>query len=205
MNTRSHSLLKSHTSARPGPRRRVLLLCDDRKGHADNVYDSIDALNATRHITYKINPRGISMPGSLKLDDFDAVVIHWTLLAISDHYLGPDWREAIRAFNGVKIQLIQDDYRWIYRSAEMMRHLGIQVLYTVVHTTNLERVWEPSVLPNVEKRSYLTGYVPNRLVNLHTKSTAERTIDVGYRGRTLPFWLGKLGQEVLSHVVFVAI
>lgn len=175
----------------------MLLLCDDRKGHADNVYDSIDALNATRHITYKINPRGISMPGSLKLEDFDAVVIHWTLLAISDHYLGPDWREAIRVFNGVKIQLIQDDYRWIYRSAEMMRHMGIQVLYTVVHTTNLDRVWEPSVLPNVEKRSYLTGYVPNRLVNLRTKSTAERTIDVGYRGRKVPYWLGKLGQEKL--------
>jgi len=41
----------------------------------------------------------------------------------------------------------------------------------------------------------LTGYVPESLQNVPRLPLIERPIDVGYRGRDLPFWLGRLTQE----------
>jgi hypothetical protein len=185
----------THASPLLCGRRRVLLLCDDGAGHAETVYDSIDAVGNTRHRTFQMNPRGMAMPSSLEMRDFDAVIIHWSLVSIVDHYLGPDWREAIRNFSGVKIQLIQDDYRWVNRSIAMARYLGIHVLFSVVDPSILRIVWKPEELPGVEVRSYLTGYVAEQLRTTTSKPLTARTIDVGYRGRALPFWLGRMGQE----------
>ena len=46
-----------------------------------------------------------------------------------------------------------------------------------------------------ETHSTLAGYVPESLEKSTAPRMTERTIDVGYRGRELPYWLGTLGQE----------
>jgi len=175
--------------------RNVLLICDLSKSHAATVIDSIAAFSQSKHRIYKINPLGVSLPRHLDLRLFDVVVIHWSIFCIHDHYLGPAWREAIAAFPGLKIQFIQDDYRWVRKIAACIRGMGIHVLYTLAPEKIRDLLWEPELLPNVEKRTYLAGYVPDYLLDAKVPPPSKRKIDVGYRGRSVPYWLGRLALE----------
>lgn len=188
-------------SERPGARAAgrplsVLLLCDAARGHAATVLDQIAAFRRySRHRFAIFNPLRVARSRSLDLDEFDVVVIHYSIFVISDAHLAPSFREKLRAFRGPKIQLIQDDYRRIDEMAAMMRQLEIDVLYTLYPEREIHRVWGESRLPGVEVRSYLAGYVSENLLAIPNRPIEERPIDIGYRGRVVPFWLGWLGQE----------
>ena len=51
----------------------------------------------------------------------------------------------------------------------------------------------PWTLPSA--RTMVTGYVPEKLKCLNGKAMSERRIDVGYRARKCPFWLGRKSHE----------
>jgi hypothetical protein len=173
----------------------MLLLCDNNRKHADTILDHISAFtDLSTHDVLIFNPRWLKSSNYLDLDEFDVVVIHYSLVIISDHYLAPDFREKIRRFKGLKIQFIQDDYRWVNDICDMMRFMGIEILFTLVPTDQISKVWDER-LPGVLKLNTLGGYIPERLVGLETLPIKSRPIDVGYRGRILPYWIGELGQE----------
>jgi len=173
----------------------VLMLCDDNPGHANTVLHHINGLvSHSRHRIRKFNPRGLHSNRFLDLREFDVVVVHWSLVIISDHYLAPAFREKIAQFPGLKVQFLQDCYRWVDQIAEMMRTLGTDVLFTLVPEPLFDTVWRPR-LPGVRLITTLAGYVPEELIGLPVPPIASRVIDIGYRGRTIPFHLGRLGQE----------
>ncbi len=182
--------------SRPPPTRRfrVLLLADDDSGHADTVLDHIRGLAASRHDVTIYNPRGIPRALLLDLSLFDAVVIHYSIVLTSSHYLSDWFRERIMRFTGQKIVFVQDEFRWVDRQVAEMQRLGIDVLFSCVPEKALPDVYG-SRLEGIEVRPTLTGYVPRRLVGLDVPRISDRRVDVGYRGRTLPYWLGRLAQE----------
>lgn len=182
---------------RPCPERlSVLLLCDDFRGHANTVLDHISALiKYSEHIVRTFNPRGLSDSRCLDLSEFDVVVIHYSVFVISDHYLSPRFRDKLREFEGLKVQFIQDEYRRVDEMAAMMRFLGIHVLFTLLPSPEIPKVYSDARLPGVVKVHSLAGYVPERLVGVEVPATERRPVDIGYRGRTLPFWLGRVAQE----------
>lgn len=174
----------------------VLLLCDDSRGHANTVRQHIAAFKRfSRHDVRIFNPRGLTRSYFLDLDEFDVVVIHYSLVIISDHYLAPAFREQIRRFSGLKMQFIQDEYRWVDDITDMMRYLGIHVLWTLVPPAEIPKVYDDRRLPGVRKIHTLGGYVPDDLGAIVPPHVEARPIDIGYRGRTLPYWLGTLAQE----------
>ncbi len=131
----------------------------------------------------------------LDLSRFDAIIVHYTLVACHDTYLSPTSRERINAFKGLKAIFIQDEYRFVDASVDAMRQLGIHVLFTCVPEDEIEKVYSTSRLPGVAKVNVLTGYVPEGLTGRKVPDPITRPIDVGYRGRDVPAWLGELGQE----------
>jgi hypothetical protein len=185
----------------------ILLLCDDDHNHANTVLDHIGAFTGlSRHEVYAFNCRRLIIGNKfLNFDAFDVVIIHYSIFVISDYYIHPDLREKLRRFQGLKIQFIQDDYRRIDAFAAMMRYMGIHILFTLYPTPLIPKVWDESRLPGVVKISTLTGYVPDRLVNFKAPPLDSRPLDIGYRARKLPYWLGefsqekyRIGQEMLS-------
>jgi len=176
-------------------RRSVLLLCDDSPSHADTVLDHIQALSASsRHDVHRLNPRGATLPRLLRLGAFDAVAIHYSLVCTVDHYLSPQWRAAISAFQGLKVQFIQDEYRWVEAVTAMVRQLGVNVLFSALPPEEMRKIYQDR-LPGVRLEHTLTGYVPDRLVGVTTPDVAERPRHIVYRGRELPFWLGDLAND----------
>ena len=103
----------------------VLLLADDDSAHANTILEHIDALTTlSRHEVVTYNPRALRGSVALDLDEFDASSIHYSLVTINDGYLAPSFRAKLRRFDGLKVQMIQDDYRWVQEFWAMIRELG---------------------------------------------------------------------------------
>ncbi len=179
----------------PRPPLNLLLLCDYQTAIAATVRDHIAALETySRHRYHRLSILG-DIPPTLDLARFDGVVIHYTLFACSDRYLSPAARSRLGAFKGLKAMYIQDEYRVVDASIAAMREIGINLLFTCVPEPEIDKVYSPEKLPGVTKVNVYTGYVPEELARRKVPPTAERPIDIGYRGRNVPAWLGKLGQE----------
>ena len=176
----------------------VLLLCDDDPSHAGNVIDHIGALTGhSRHHVVRVNPRVGDRGAQLDLEDFDAIVIHYTIVVTLDAYLPFELAERISRFGGLKVQFIQDEYRWVDEVTARMRTLGIDVLFTCVPEAVAPLIYGER-LPGVQTITTLAGYVPDQLVGRAVPPLDARPIDVGYRGRAVPYWLGRLGQDKLE-------
>lgn len=126
------SSLRVHSSSDVKPR--VLLLADVRPDGLDFVgrlipgtmLDHINAVSvSSRHHVYCLNPRGWTSPDTIQFDEFDALVVHYSISIIHDRYLPPILRERIRAFLGLKVLFIQDEYRQVNAYVDRMIDLGI--------------------------------------------------------------------------------
>jgi hypothetical protein len=174
-----------------GDRLSVLLLCDDRPSHAPNVLEHIGAFKRySRHRVDSFNPRGLARSRFLRLSDYDVVVIHYTIPL----YLSEWFREEIAGFDGLKVEFLQDEYRQVDAMTAAMRELGIDVLFSCVPADAVPNVYG-SRLPGVDILPTLTGYVPADLAGRPRPSLEGRLLDVVYRGRSIPFWLGRLAQD----------
>jgi hypothetical protein len=173
------------------PASSVLLLSDDRPSHAPNVLEHIRAFaRYSRHSFDLFNPRGINRSRFLRLDDYDVVVIHYTVpLYLSEWFL-----ERLAAFSGLKVQFLQDEYRRVDAMTAQMRELGIDLLFSSVPADAVPSVYG-SRLPGVDILPTLTGYAPADLDGRPRQPLAGRPLDVVYRGRSIPYWLGRLGQD----------
>lgn len=173
----------------------ILLLADNRAGGAATMADHIAAFERySRHNVMVYNPCGMPRSRWLDVGAFDVVVIHYSITITGEWYL-PTWlQEQIAAFDGLKILFLQDEYRWVDQVAATIRQLGIGVLFSVA-PHDAQRLLYPDRLPDVDIVDTLTGFVPENLVGRKTPATLVRPIDVGYRGRVLPYWLGALAQE----------
>lgn len=176
-------------------RLRVLLLCDERSNYANTVHDHIDAFRRySRHEVRTFNPTGMHNSVALDLSAFDVVVVHYSLVLSSTRYVSPAFREKLRRYRGLKVQFIQDEYRWVDRSTAASRDVGVDVLFTCAPGPQAGRLYDEG-LPGVRRVPTLTGYVPVELENRPLRPHSDRPFDVGYRGRDLPYWLGRLTQE----------
>jgi hypothetical protein len=177
------------------PRLRVLLLCDDNPANANTLLDHIKSFEKySRHRIRTFNPRWSLRSRTLDFNEFDVIVVHWSLSLIHDAYLHESYRDKLTRFQGLKVHFLQDDYRWVDRMTAEQRRIGINVLFTLVSPEHFDKIWTPR-LPGVRLVSTLPGYVPQELLDRPFKPIAERDLDIVYRGREVPWWLGRLGQD----------
>lgn len=177
----------------------ILLLCNrtGRSVDARTVTDHLDAFGSdSRHRVQELSFLR-ELPAALDLSQFDAIVIHYTIAIgwMSDHYLSAASKRKLREFSGLKALFIQDEYRAVWQLHEALRFMQIHLLFTCVPAREIEKVYPAEALPGVTKLNTLTGYVPRDLVAYPAARTAERPIDVGYRSRKPPYWLGELSYE----------
>ncbi|MBI4971273.1 MAG: hypothetical protein HZC17_05495 [Candidatus Omnitrophica bacterium] len=174
---------------------KILLICDRPVNDAGTISDHIDSFSRySGHQIFTLSTRGKWSKG-LKTEDFDVLVIHYSIYILGSVYLNRDAKKFVRDFQGLKVQFIQDEYRTVNAIIEEMRFLGIDLLFTCYPEQEIEKVYPESRLPGVRKVNTLTGYVPCDLLDFLVPSTAFRTIDAAYRARKVPLWLGRLGAE----------
>jgi len=182
-------------TARP----RLLLLCDYRPFDAATVIDHIEAIRAWSRYDVFVLPMLGDLPDELDLQAFACVVVHYSLVMANDAYLSPLARWRINRFAGVKAAFVQDEYRFVNDTVAAMGALGINVLFTCVSSDQVETVYPSRALPALRRSvTVLTGYVPDHLLTRPVVPYERRHVDVAYRGRALPPWLGSLARQKVT-------
>lgn len=179
----------------PPPKLKILLLGDDSLP-TGAVVDYMQAFFChSRHDFTLLNPvRVRKFP--FDLAQYDAVLLHYSVFIISEWHLSPTMAAALRAYRGLKVQIIQDEYRTVNLMAERMAWLGINVLFTHLPPTEIAKGYPQACIANVTKHSLpVTGFPPSHLLHYPITPLTERPRDIIYRGRALPYHLGSLGQE----------
>jgi len=158
------------------------------------------ALFSTHHIIYI--PATQELKCAINLNVFDVVVIHYSIrvsVRSSNFMLSADYINAVKTFGGYKILFIQDEYEGTNIARSWITELGIHSVYTCVPQQYKEIIYPRAQFVHVDFISNLTGYIPT--VNSNRKKstkTSARPVLIGYRGRSLPYWYGRLGQEKLE-------
>jgi hypothetical protein len=177
----------------------VLLLAAELRSNANTITDHIYGIATnSRHSIYVaadvLSYRG-QLPKRLDLVRFDALILHYSLYLLNDSWLNGPSKDRIARFPGAKILFLQDEYRHVSCAKALIPALGIDALFTCVPEEAIEAVYPSAELPGILKIATLTGFVPQALVSRPAQRIEDRPIDVGYRARKVPYWLGELGTE----------
>ncbi len=164
---------------------------------AATVTEYLDALvNYSKHNVHEISMLHY-FPARIDLSRFDVVITHYSLSIgpLLHHYLGNDLVNQLKGFKGLKVAFLQDEYREIQTYWKNLNELKWDLLFSCVPNHEIAKVYPPDKVPNLKVINVLTGYVPEQLLHHDTLPVSKRSIDVGYRTRKMPYWLGELGYE----------
>lgn len=134
--------------------------------------------------------------------EYDLIVFHYTFL--SQKWLGDEhFREVVdlnpnvRNLRGYKVALPQDEYVYSEVLCRFFKECQIDAIYTLCYPEDFDKVY-PKEKTGVDTVVHtLAGYLDedarDKIANRFYKPHKERSIDIGYRARKLPFWLGTQG------------
>ena len=137
------------------------------------------------------------LPANLNRLRFRVVVLHYSLFgawpfALDDFYT---YLEACES--SYKVAIFQDEYRFCTQRFAFINHFKIDCIFTRVRPGNFDDTYGKcagvSNLVHVQ-----AGYVNNSLMRsaaVQSKPDSERSIDIGYRSRHLPYYTGRGAQE----------
>jgi len=164
---------------------------------AETVTEYLDAL--VRYSHHQVTELSMlrHFPARVDLDRFDAVITHYSLSLgpLLMHYVGADLVARLKRYRGLKAAFLQDEYREIQTYWRHLNELGIDLLLSCVPQHEIAKVYPRDKVPKLRVVNVLTGYVSEGLLHRDVLPVAKRSIDVGYRTRKMPYWLGRLGHE----------
>lgn len=178
----------------------VLLLCNKPapSRNARNLIDHIESFSKfSKYNITELNPFKYKIK-NINLSQYGIIIIHYSLNISSEQYIQNSLRASISEFNGVKVLFIQDEYKHVNRTIDAIKSLEIDIIFTCLQESEFEKVYSRDKLGDISIFNTLTGYVPEKTNCFGSKSYHERNIDVSYRARDIPEWLGKLGKEKID-------
>jgi hypothetical protein len=137
----------------------------------------------------------IDIPDNINLEQFDVIIVHYSVIIVSDAYLTAYNRLLLKQFRGLKVLIIQDEYRWINQTVDCMRFIDFDVLLTCVPDGEVEKIYPSKVFPSLKKVNVLTGYVSQEMQARQSPDYEKRELDIVYRAHKISAWYGSLGRE----------
>ncbi len=166
---------------------------------AANVDENIAAF--PRHSKFQVwgLNTDIGTPPRLPRLEFDAVVIHYSVfLPLERGYLlGDDLLGWLDRSSAYKIATFQDEHHYCGRRFAFLNDHGIDCVYTMLEPPHAEQVYRENTKAS-RIVSNFPAYVGPELLETadrFAKPDAERTLDIGYRGRPMPAYMGAGAQE----------
>jgi hypothetical protein len=140
------------------------------------------------------------IPNYLLEIDFDIILFHYGF--ISSRWAGQEcYNRALQQVlplkksKAIKAVMPQDEYMGSKNICHFVNEMNIDIVFSVSPETEWEQLYGGIANKNVKLFKVLTGYLDDggiATVNNFLK-TENKTIDIGYRARNLPQWLGKHG------------
>jgi len=140
----------------------------------------------------------LGLPDKLSSRNFDVIVLHYSLFGTHPFRLSDRFLDFLRSQRKIqKVAFFQDEHQYCQQRFDFINKFKIDVVFSLFTPENARRIY----LGNTSCTSVhytLPGYVSETLVqksDSYLTSHIQRKIDVGYRSRTLPFFMGKGAQE----------
>jgi len=143
----------------------------------------------------------IGIPSYLRLLPLEAVIIHYTFL--STRWGGKFYRKwskiisNLARLKGIKIAIPQDEYCGSEELCEFFNKYKVDIAYTCFKDGDIENAYRSSIGMVKKFVHVFPGYIDSSAIQKIEKffrTHDRREIDVGYRARKLPYWLGRHGQ-----------
>ena len=134
----------------------------------------------------------------IDLRSFDTLIIHHSAViypyrnmhvGFSDEAL-----KALKRFPGIKLAFAQDEYRSVAERRSFFNDIEINHLFSLSSPSGYEVIYGPPKDRTYSISTVLPGYISNHMMQWNSSSFKERPIDVGYRGRILPEWMGDVSN-----------
>ena len=140
----------------------------------------------------------MGFPKYLNDMQFEIIVLHYSIFATNYYRLNNHFINYLeKSQSSYKIAFFQDEYHYCKKRFDFINYFNIDCIYTLLEPCFFNDVYKKYT--KVREIYYvLPGYVSIDLVNLAsriTKKFRNRSVDVGYRGRPLPFYMGEGAQE----------
>lgn len=141
------------------------------------------------------------IPFYLSLVKYDGIILHYTLLSM--RWTPNFWRffskglSLLRYMNGVKVAIPQDEFVETESLCTLFRKLKIDSVFTCANPVDYQTLYPSEKTLLKHYVTTFTGFVDEEtlaLIHELSKQIPRRDIDIGYRVRSLPFWLGEFGQ-----------
>ena len=171
---------------------------------AVTVSEHIEAFQ--RHSKFKVWSLNTAYgcPPRLGRIRFSGMLFHYSLFGGWIYYLNDELYDYIDACESTyKVAFFQDEYRYCRKRFAFVDRCKVDCVYTLLRDEYFAATYQKYT--HVAKLvSHLPGYVSAQLINAASrfmKSEEGRTIDIGYRGRKLDYYMGKGAQE--KHAIAV--
>ena len=138
-----------------------------------------------------------SLPGLDKIN-FSGIVLHYSLFGGWDYPLDKGFiRYLDQKKDSFKIAFFQDEYRYCRQRFAFLDRYRVDCVYTLIEPEYFDETYRKHT--HVQKLiSHLPGYVSESLIEAArrlSKPEKDRHIDIGYRGRSLEFYMGAGARE----------
>lgn len=177
----------------------ILILCNRpaRGADAGAVSDHLDSFRKySAHRVEYLSFVG-DFPGTVELDRFDVVVIHFSVALgfLQGHYLSRTSAQRLRACKSLKVVFLQDEYRALAYVDQLLSLMRVDLVFSILDPRWFPEVYREALRGGCRVIGNLTGYVPEPLLGRSVAPIASRDLHLGYRSRRAPYWLGELAQE----------
>lgn len=166
--------------------------------NAPTILEHVDAFQRHSRFPVFLVNTNLGFPRALDRCDFRVIVLHYSLFGTARYCLNPRFLNYLEARGeSYKVAYFQDEHQHCAQRFSFIDRYDIHAVYTLLEPAYHEVVYGDHCRASVIRRT-LTGYVSEALVRRARRlrtSDAERSIDIGYRARKLPYWMGRGAQE----------
>jgi hypothetical protein len=150
----------------------------------------------SRRRVWEINTE-FGFPADLVGVEFEAIFLHYSLFGMGEYSLDQEWLEYLDGTHAYTIAFFQDECTRCQRRFAFLEQHRIDCVYTCLEPSEFSKVYgRYTSVPKLV--SNLPGYVSEQTIEAGRRFTVpfeQRTVDVGYRGRPLPAYLGHGAME----------
>lgn len=137
-------------------------------------------------------------PAALRDLRYKVVVLHYSLFGSGEYQLNEAFLDYLRASDtSLRVCFFQDEHYHVGQRFTFIDDHRVDWVYTLLQPADAARIYgERTHGPRLF--STIPGFVGDDLLrqaSRFARPQSERTIDVGYRARTLPFYMGRGAQE----------
>jgi len=166
--------------------------------NASTIDDHINSFGRySKFAVWPVNTE-LGFPSALNSLKINIIVLHYSLWHPHDYKLNQHYIEYLeKNSSAYKIAFYQDEYHYCKKRFAFINQYNIDCIYTLLEPFYFADVY----LKYTDVRNIISnipGYVADDLLTLSqsiSKPDAERNIDIGYRGRPLPAYMGRGAQE----------